>query len=163
MVRLRMGNAAETAQLGRLFGQWITFIWVDKPESMLFALKDAVASGGSLAMQCDRTEFTSKTEYFEFLGARRQFPFTIYHLALLFERPVIFCIGLPGATRDETVLHSSTTFVPDGSLGRAANLQRAREHFQGVLLHLESLVRQCPQLWLNFLPLNPVAPPSTDP
>jgi predicted LPLAT superfamily acyltransferase len=163
MVRLRMGNAAETEQLGRLYGEWIRFIWVDKPENMLFALKDAVASGGSLAMQCDRIEFTSKTEPFEFLGARRLFPFTIYHLALLFDRPVIFCMGLPGRDRDETVLHSSTMFAPDRSLGRAANLGRAREHFQGVLAHLESLVRQHPQLWLNFLPLNPEAPPSTDP
>jgi len=162
MVRLRMGNAAETAQLGQLFGQWIKFIWVDKPENMLFALKDAVASGGSLAMQCDRNEFTSKTEYFEFLGARRQFPFTIYHLALLFDRPVIFCIGLPGAGRDETVLHSSMTFIADKSLSRAANLERAHGHFQGVLAHLESLVRQYPLLWLNFLPLNPAAQASTD-
>jgi predicted LPLAT superfamily acyltransferase len=161
MVRLRMGNAAETAQLGQLFGEWIKFIWVDKPENMLFALKDAVASGGSLAMQCDRSEFTSKTEYFEFLGARRQFPVTIYHLALLFDRPVIFCFGLPGANRDEMVLHSSTAFSADKSLSRAANLQRAREHFQGVLTHLESLVRQYPLLWLNFLPLNPVAEQST--
>jgi predicted LPLAT superfamily acyltransferase len=162
MVRLKMGNAAETAQLGKLFGQWITFIWVTEPENMLFALKDAVASGGSLAMQCDRIEFTSKTEYFEFLGARRLFPFTIYHLAVLFERPVIYCFGLPGATTDETVLHSSPTFVPDRSLGRAANLKRAHEHFQAVLSHLEGLVRQYPQLWLNYLPLNPEAPPSTE-
>jgi hypothetical protein len=75
---------------------------------------------------------------------------------------VIFCIGLPGADRDEMVLHSSATFAADRSLSRAANLERAREHFQGVLTHLESLVRQYPMLWLNFLPLNPVAQPSTD-
>ncbi len=160
MVRLKMGNAAETAQLGRLYGQWIKFIWVTEPENMLFALKDAVATGGSLAMQCDRVEFTSKTDYFEFLGERRLFPFTIYHLAVLFERPVIFCFGLPGA-RDETVLHSSATFVPDRSLGRSANLKRAHEHFQGVISHLEGLVRQCPYLWLNYLPLNPAAPLSS--
>jgi predicted LPLAT superfamily acyltransferase len=162
MIRLQMGNAADTRQLGRLFGQWITFIWVDKPDDLLFALKNAVASGGSLAMQCDRLEFTAKTEYFEFLGGRRLFPFTIYHLALVFDRPVLFCLGLPGATRDETVLHSSPTFVPDHSVGREVNLQRAREHFQGVLTHVESLVRQYPQLWLNFLPLNPLAPPRPD-
>jgi len=159
MVRLQIGNAVDTAQLGRLFGRWITFVWVNKPEDLLFALKDAVASGGSLAMQCDRLEFTAKTEQFEFLGARRLFPFTIYHLALLFDRPVIFCLGLPGATRDETVLHSSAVFVPDRALGREANLHRARDHFQGVLAHLESLVRQHPELWFNFLPLNPAAPP----
>jgi predicted LPLAT superfamily acyltransferase len=162
MVRLKMGNATDTRLLGRLFGRWVSFIWVDKPENLLFALKDAVASGGSLAMQCDRLEFTSKTEAFEFLGARRMFPFTIYHLALLFDRPVIFCTGIPGATRDETVLQSSVTFRPDPALGRAANLQRAREHFQGVLADLETLVRQHPMLWFNFLPLNPAAPFRSD-
>lgn len=158
MVRLQMGNATDTRLLGRLFGQWISFIWVNKPENLLFALKDAVASGGSLAMQCDRLEFTAKTEAFDFLGCRRLFPFTIYHLALLFDRPVIFCTGIPGSTRDETVLQSSFAFRPDRGLDRAANLERARNHFQGVLSDLESLVRQHPMLWFNFLPLNPPAP-----
>jgi hypothetical protein len=73
---------------------------------------------------------------------------------------VIFCFGLPGATRDETVVHSSPIFHPDPALGRDANLRRAREHFQSVVAHLETLVRDNPQLWLNFLPLNPVEPPS---
>jgi len=99
MVRLQMGNATDTRLLGRLFGQWVSFIWVNRPEDLLFALKDAVASGGSLAMQCDRLEFTAKTEPFDFLGGRRMFPFTIYHLAVLFGRPVVFCTGIPGATR----------------------------------------------------------------
>jgi predicted LPLAT superfamily acyltransferase len=162
MVRLQMGNAAETAQLERLFGEWIKVLWVSKPENMLFALKEAVASGGSLAMQCDRTEFTSKTGYFDFLGARRQFPVTIYHLALVFDRPVIFCVGMPGKSMDETVLHSSPAFVPDPAVGRAANLRRAHEHFQAVIAHLESLVRQHPYLWLNFLALNPAAPPGDE-
>ena len=156
MVRLKMGNATDTRLLGRLFGKWISFIWVDKPENLLFALKDAVASGGSLAMQCDRLEFTSKTEAFEFLGARREFPFTIYHLGLLFDRPVLFCVGLPSTRRDSMVLHASPSFRRDPKLSRAANLERAREHFQGVLVQLESLVRQHPSLWFNFLPLNPV-------
>ncbi len=62
------GQRRRTHQLGRLFGEWIKFIWVNKPENLLFALKDAVASGGSsLAMQCDRLEFTAgATEYFQF-------------------------------------------------------------------------------------------------
>ncbi len=158
MVRLQMGNAADTAKMERMFGQWITVIWVDRPENMLFALKEAVASGGSLAMQCDRIEFTSKTDYFDFLGARRKFPSSIYHLALLFDRPVIFCVGVPGEERDETVIHASPAFTADPALGRAANLLRAHEHFQAVLAHLENLIRQHPELWLNFLPLNPVAP-----
>lgn len=158
MIRLKMGNAPDTRQLGRLFGRWVSFIWVDRPEDLLFALKDAVASGGSLALQCDRLEFTAKTEYFEFLGRRRLFPFTVYHLALLFDRPVIFCLGIPGATRDEMVVQSSFCFRADRTVNRAANLERARQHFQAVLTQLESLVRQYPHLWFNFLPLNPTAP-----
>ena len=125
MIRLKMGNATDTRLLGRLFGEWIKFIWVDNPENLLFALKEAVASGGSLAMQCDRLEFTAKTEPFQFLGQPRLFPFTIYHLGLLFDRPVIFCRGRPGATRDETGRHSSMAVHPDPTLGRQANLQRA--------------------------------------
>ena len=162
MVRLKMANAPDTVQLGRLFGDWIRFIWVSKAENLLFAIKDAVASGGSLALQCDRLEFAAKTGAFEFLGARRLFPVTIYHLALIFDRPVIFCFGMPGAKRDETILHASPTFVPDRTLGRDANLHRAHSHFQGVLAHLESLVRQRPELWLNFIPLNPPAHPDSD-
>jgi predicted LPLAT superfamily acyltransferase len=161
MIRLQMENSADSAQLGRLFGDRIAFIWVNRRENLLFALKEAVASGGSLAMQCDRLEFAAKAEPFEFLGARRLFPFTIYHLALLFHRPVIFCIGLPGAGRDETVLHSSAAFEPDPGIGRDENLRRARAHFQAVLAHLERQVRQNPWLWFNFLPLNPEPAPGS--
>ncbi len=160
MVRLQMGNATDTRLLGRLFGRWVSFIWVNRPEDLLFALKDAVASGGSLALQCDRLEFTAKTEPFHFLGGRRMFPFTIYHLAVLFGRPVVFCTGIPGASRDETVLQASVAFRPDPALSRAANLQRARARVLGVLTHVEGLVRQSPALWFNFLPLNPLAPPA---
>jgi predicted LPLAT superfamily acyltransferase len=38
------------------------------------------------------------------------------------------------------------------------NRIRARAHFQTVLSQLETLVRQHPYLWFNFLPLNPEAP-----
>ncbi len=163
MIRVKMDNGTDTSVLGQIFGRWISFIWVNRPEDLLFALKDAVASGGSLAMQCDRIEFTAKTESFEFLGCRRLFPFSIYHLALLFDRPVIFCIGIPGATRDEMIVQCSPCFTPDRRLGRAANLARARAHFQAVLVRLESLVRQYPTLWFNFLPLNPEAPARATP
>ena len=159
MIRMKVANGVETAQLGRLFGRWVSFIWVNRPQDLLFAIKDAVESGGSLALQCDRMEFTAKVEAFDFLGARRQFPFTIYHLSLLFNRPVVFCLGLPGGTRDQTVIQASPAYLPDPSLGRDANLRRARDHFQAVLSNLETLVREHPHLWFNFIPLNPVAPP----
>lgn len=158
MIRMKMGNSTDTRLLSRLFGKWVTFIWVNQPEDLLFALKEAVGTGGSLAMQCDRLEFTAKTEPFQFLGHPRLFPFTIYHLALVFDRPVIFCFGLPGASENSTVVHASTVFRKDHSLGHKANLARARVHFQWVVSHLETLVRQYPALWFNFLPLNPVVP-----
>jgi len=157
ILRQRIGNADDTAQLRRLFGEWISFIWVNEPENLLFAIKAAIDSGGCLAMQCDRLEFSTKAEPFQFLGARRMFPFGIYHLAIVFRQPVAFCLGLPGATRDETVVQASPVFLPDEA-GREANLRRAREHFQAVLVWLETLVRQNPTLWFNFLPLNPESP-----
>ncbi len=157
MIRMRLGNSHDTRMLGRLFGHAVSFIWVNEPENLLFAIKDAVEEGRSLAMQCDRLEFTSKTERFDFLGARRLFPFTIYHLAVMFRRPVMFCFGVPAGPA-ETSVQASPLFVPDATLRREENLARARAHFQAVLARLEALVRQHPMLWFNFLPLNPATP-----
>jgi predicted LPLAT superfamily acyltransferase len=153
MVRLQVGNSPEMDRFAQKFAGSVSFIWINDPQNMLFALKGALESGESIAMHCDRVEFTAKTEAFEFLGARRLFPFTIYHLAAIFRRPVMFCLGLPdgnGGTR----VRALPLFRPDAAT-RAENLQRGREHFQTVLAELETLVRQYPMLWFNFLPLNP--------
>jgi predicted LPLAT superfamily acyltransferase len=95
-----------------------------------------------------------------FLGARRLFPFTIYYLALIFNRPVILSVGVPGET-GESLIHSAPRWAPDPTLSRAANLGSARVHFQGFLTLVESLIRQTPYWWFNFLELNPEAPPSS--
>ncbi len=156
MVRQRVGNSHDTEVLGAQFASWVSFIWVNEPENLLFALKDAIAAGGSVALKCDRLEFSAKTEAFEFLGARRLFPFTIYHLALIFQRPVVLCVGLPAGPGKSTV-ESSPLFRPDRS-GKAANLARARDHFQAFLARIEVFLRADPLLWFNFTPLNPPAP-----
>jgi predicted LPLAT superfamily acyltransferase len=156
MVRQRVGNSHDTEVLGARFGAWVTFVWVNEPENLLFALKDAIAAGGSVALKCDRLEFSAKTEAFEFLGRKRLFPFTIYHLALIFRRPVVLCVGLPSKP-GLSIVHSSPLFVPDDA-GKAANLARARAHFQEFLGRLEGFLRADPLLWFNFTPLNPPAP-----
>ncbi|MEO6002158.1 MAG: hypothetical protein ABIZ04_03555 [Opitutus sp.] len=156
MVRQRVGNSHDTEILGAQFAQWITFIWVNEAENLLFALKEAISSGGSVALKCDRLEFSAKTEVFMFLGVRRVFPFTIYHLALIFKRPVVLCVGLPNGEGLSTV-HSSPRFVPDAGT-KASNLDRARLHFQSFLNRLEGFLHAEPYLWFNFLPLNPPAP-----
>lgn len=156
MVRQRVGNSHDTEVLGARFAQWVSFIWVNDPANLLFALKEAIAAGGSVALKCDRLEFSAKTEAFEFLGARRVFPFTIYHLALIFQRPVVLCVGVPESAGRSTV-HSSPLFRP-GPGGKAANLERARAHFQAFLTRIEGFLREDPTLWFNFIPLNPPAP-----
>lgn len=155
MVRQRVGNSHDTEILGAEFGQWVKFIWVNEPENLLFALKDAVAAGGSVALKCDRIDHSAKTEAFHFLGMQRLFPFTIYHLALIFRRPVVLSVGLPDRP-GLSIVHSSNLFIPDDT-GKAANLARARIHFQEFLTRLEQFLHQDPTLWFNFLPLNPPA------
>ncbi len=161
MVRLRVANSGDTELLERHFGDAVSFIWVNEPDNLLFAIKAAIDRGDSLAMQCDRM-FSSRTAAFRFFGQRRLFPFAIYHLAVMFNRPVMFCIGLPeGATG--TRVAASPLFRPDPALDREENLRRAQEHFQGVLDRLEILVRDHPYHWFNFLPHNPVAPAEAGP
>jgi predicted LPLAT superfamily acyltransferase len=156
ILRLRVGNSTDTRLLGERFGGQVSFLWVNDPANLLFDLKGALESGVSLAMKCDRLEFSARTEAFHFLGARRLFPFTIYHLAVMFRRPVVFCVAVPGAGRNEVLVHASPVFRPEASADRAAALAAARAHFQAVLAQLEGLLRRQPELWFNFLPLNTV-------
>lgn len=158
MVRQRVGNSHDTEVLSQRFAEWIKFIWVNDPANLLFALKDAVAQGGSVALKCDRLEFSAKTETFDFLGARRVFPFTIYHLSLIFDLPVVLSVGLPGPP-GQSIVHSSPRFAPDRTATKADNLARAHAHFQAFLRRLEAMLRADPFLWFNFLPLNPTPSP----
>lgn len=161
IIRLRVGNSNDTRLLGERFAGHVSFLWVNDPAHLIFDLKTAIEAGDSLALQCDRMEFTAKTEPFHFLGALRQFPFTIYQLGILFDRPVVFCLAVPGEAELSLRVTASPVFIPDPAAGREANTRAARQHFQAVLMQLESLVRGHPFLWFNFLPLNPVVPAAT--
>lgn len=157
LVRQRVGNSHDTEALAARMGGQLRFIWVNDPRELLFALKDAAATEGSIALQCDRLEFSARAESFQFLGARRLFPFTIYHLSLIFDRPVIFSVGVPdGGHRSR--LYASSRFARRPGESKAAALERARAHFQEFLTLIEGVLREQPYLWFNFLPLNPVAP-----
>lgn len=158
VIRQRVGNSADTRLLGEKYRGRVSFLWINDPASLLFDLKIALEAGESLALQCDRLEFSAKTEAFQFLGARRMFPFTIYHLALLFGRPVVFCLAVPESSAAVLRVLASPVFTPDPGASRAGNTLAARAHFQAVLVQLEKLVRRHPFLWFNFLPLNPEAP-----
>jgi predicted LPLAT superfamily acyltransferase len=157
LVRLRVGNSHDTERLAAQAADYVRFVWVNDPRELLFALKNAAESGGAIAMQCDRLEFSARAEAFEFLGARRLFPFTIYELARLFQRPVILSFGVQeSATR--SVLHDSPVYRPAAAESREASHARAREHFQAFLRKLEVMLRAHPYLWFNFTPLNPPPP-----
>ena len=158
IIRLRLGNSVETDRLGARFGRQVSFLWINDPVNLLLDLKAALEAGNSLAMKCDRLEFSARSEPFEFLGARRMWPFTIYHLAILFDRPVVFCTAVADPRTDALQVFASPVFTPIPGEGRAANTQAARRHFQEVLAQLEVLVRRHPCLWFNFVPLNPEAP-----
>ncbi len=163
MVRLRVGNSHDTDRLSHLFSAHLNIIWVNQPDQLLFALKDAIAAGGHIAMKCDRIEHASRLESFRFLGATRQFPFTIYPLALVFDSPVLLSLGLPDLQNPaRSLTHATPPWCPDKTLSKTANLASAHAHFQAFLDLLESQLRQHPYQWFNFLPLNPEQRPKTE-
>jgi predicted LPLAT superfamily acyltransferase len=157
MVRERRGNAGDVDRMLARFGGWVTLIWVNESENLLFALKAAIAEGRSVAMKCDRHEYSAKTDVFHFLGARRRFPTTIYHLGLIFNLPVLHAYGMPGEN-GRSVVYSSPAWRPDPQLSRSRNLELAHEHFQAFLGEVETVLRQHPYQWFNFIPLNPAEP-----
>ncbi len=161
MVRQRVGNSHDTDRLAERLGDRLQFVWVNNADEIIFALKDAATGPAAIALQCDRVGFSARTAPFEFLGAQRLFPVTIYHLAMIFGRSVILAVGMPTATGAE--LFASPLFTPQPGETRAALMVRAREHFQDFLRHLETLLHEKPYQWFNFTPLNPTAAPAPAP
>ena len=156
MLRLRMDNSEDTDRLEAFAGEFLKIIWVNKVQETIYALKDVISNGGSVAMQCDRVQYASKLDGFNFLGERRSFPFTIYSLSMVFKVPVVFVIaGMREESNHSIPVYTSTVYRPDQS-SKAENLKAAREHFQSVLDLLETLLRANPGMWFNFEPLNPV-------
>lgn len=152
MVRERVGNAHDLEVLERIFGESVEFVWINEGDSMLFALKSVAEDGVSLALQCDREEHGSRHKVFDFLGARRRFPVTIYHLAFLFDMPVVFSFGIP-VDSGTTEVVCSDVFEPTGASKREV-LEAGYAHFQRVLHLLEEVLYEHPYAWFNFLPLN---------
>ncbi len=161
ILRLRVDNSPETGALAERFGDKVSFLWVNDPARLIFDLKTAIEAGASLALKCDRMEFSARNEPFRFLGAPRLFPFTIYHLAILFNLPVVFCIAVRGERELALQVRASPVFRPDPLASREENLAAGRRHFQAVLDQLELVLRRYPYLWFNFLPLNPVVEEAT--
>ena len=151
ILRERVGNSHDTEAFARKFGGRLSFIWVNDPDEMICALKDAAGAGGAIALPCDRCDRNARAAEFDFLGARRRFPVTIYILAAIFKRPVILTYGVPlGATLAE--MHSSPRFEVVPGESRAATLARGRGHFQDFLRRLEATLRENPYIWFNFIP-----------
>jgi len=161
IIRMQVGNSEDTRRLSEHYGSQVSFVFVNDPANLLFDLKAAIESGQSLALKCDRLVFAAKSEPFQFLDRRRMFPFTIYHISMLFDLPVVFCLAVANTMTNELRVFASPVYTPDPAVGRAANTAAARQHFQGVLNQLDAMVRQHPELWFNFLPLNPEAPASS--
>jgi predicted LPLAT superfamily acyltransferase len=158
IVRKQVGNSEDTERLARLYAQHVSFIWINDWSRLVLAMNDALREGRSIGLQCDRLEYSSKRESFQFLGERRLMPFTIYHLAIMHGFPVSMSFAVPDEEDPQTtVVHMQPLFHPRADLGRQENFEAARVHFQQYLDRVEAQLRRTPYLWFNFTPINPPA------
>jgi predicted LPLAT superfamily acyltransferase len=152
MVRHRVGNSRDTDILADSFAGFLRFLWINDPSAFIFDLKEAIQDGESIALQCDRTDFSSKKGCFDFIGKRREFPMTIYYLADLFKCPVVFSFTGTVGESGGIEVYTSRVFRPGPD--RMENIKAGQRHFQEVLSQLEAHLRLHPELWFNFGPLN---------
>ena len=158
MVRKQVGNSEDTERLSRRYARDVSIIWINDWSRLVLAMNDALRAGRSLALQCDRPEYSSKLEAFEFFGARRLFPFTIYHLAIMHGLPVVMSFAVPDeADPGMTVVHVLPMFRPVPERIRTENFAAAHAHFQSFLAAVETQLRRTPFLWFNYTPMNPPA------
>lgn len=163
MVRKKVGNSDDIDRLASRYAGSVSFIWINDWSRLILAMNDALRSGCSLAMQCDRFEYSSKRAGFDFFGRRLLFPFTIYHLAIMHGLPVALSYAVSAEGEPESiVVHMAPMFRPrPGHEHREENFAAAHAHFQGFLALIEAQLRRTPYLWFNFTPMNP--PCSNDP
>ena len=69
MVRKKVGNSEDVGWLAKRYAGGVSFIWINDWSRLVLAMNDALRAGCSLAMQCDRPEYSSKLEGFDFFGA----------------------------------------------------------------------------------------------
>lgn len=151
MIRLKVGNSRDTEDLAKRFNSHVDFIWVNNPEEILFQIKNAIDAGKSLAMKCDRSEFSSKKATFKFMGESRDFPVTIYKMAIIFSLPVQFAVAVPGKNKNSLELYFSKIFSPSTYSKKEREFE-ANKHFQKVLNDLEEILKKNPYQWFNFNP-----------
>lgn len=157
MVRKQVGNSEDVGWLAKRYAGSVSFVWINDWSRLVLAMNDALRDGHSLAMQCDRPEYSSKLEEFSFLGQRMLFPFTIYHLAVMHGLPVVLSYAVSGEDDPESVVvHMMPMFHPRaGHAHRTENFAAAHAHFQAFLARLETQLRRTPFVWFNFTPMNP--------
>ncbi len=154
MIRLKVGNSHDVERFTRHYkGLGLNIIWVNNPQEIILGINNAIQRKDSIAMQCDRVDYSSKNESFLFMGARRSFPFTIYHLSAIYRLPVAFCFSFN--TKDGVITHAPAPFYPAES--KKETLRLGRKHFQKLLTEVEELLREYPYHWFNFDGLNPIA------
>ncbi len=160
MVRKQVGNSDDVGWLAKRYAGGVEFIWINDWSRLILAMNDALRAGCSLAMQCDRPEYSSKVAGFDFFGQRLQFPFTIYHLAIMHGLPVGLSYAVAAEDDPETVVvHIPPMFHPQpGHEHRAENFAGAHAHLQGFLALVEAQLRRTPYVWFNFTPMNPPSP-----
>jgi predicted LPLAT superfamily acyltransferase len=152
LVRHRVGNSLDIDTIEKTFEKWVQILWINQPENFLFDLKQALEQGLSIGLQCDRINFGGRLVALDFLGAKRPFPFTIYHLAKMFDYPVAFAFaGQPDASGNIPVLAPPVFYPGD----HVRPLDAAKEHFQQALRMLEDYLLEHPFIWYNFEELNP--------
>jgi predicted LPLAT superfamily acyltransferase len=145
MIRLKKANSHDTERFERSY-QGVKFLWANDPQSVLFGIHKAIGEGASITMQCDRADYASRNEEFEFFGEKRPFPITIYHLSAIYKMPVAFCFAIYNGRHVET--YAPKPFQPVGT--KKEILQAGREHFQEVLRLVEQLLKDNPYQWFNF-------------
>jgi len=152
MVRHRVSNSCDVEIMERTFSEWVKILWINEPRNFLFELKEALDAGLSIGIQCDRIEHGGRLVPLEFLGARRQFPFTIYNLAKMFDLPVAFAFAGQPTREGGIPVITTPVFRPgDHSDPTAAG----KAHFQQVLISLQNYLEKNPYIWFNFGDLNP--------
>jgi len=120
---------------------------VKEDMSHIFTINQVLTRGEILCMPCDRVFTGNKTIDIDFMGSQATFPTGAYHLAAIFDAPVLTLFVMKESRRHYHIYLSRIDQYPESTHSAKEKVDVLAHNY---VLELERILKKYPEQWFNF-------------
>ena len=115
--------------------------------SHIFTINQVLTRGEILSMPCDRVFTGNKKVELDFMGRKATFPTGAYHLAAIFDAPVLTLFVMKESRRHYHIYLSRIDQYPESTHSAKEKVDVLAHNY---VLELERILKKYPEQWFNF-------------